>query len=173
MKQRKRQITEGIELLNQERIWTPLGEKENYKYRSILEADLTKQVQMKKKLRKNISDERENFQKLDLKHLDISHITFYQIYDYLILSKRDLKLWNLSTLFISVWKTGTFILWINFVKWLMMHPTNFLNVIILCTLTPSESKIGPWWLASISLSLSRSLSLSLVRHVFEHYNATW
>ena len=41
MKSRKRQITEGIELLNQERIRT-LGEKENYMYLDLLGADTIK-----------------------------------------------------------------------------------------------------------------------------------
>ena len=51
MKSGKRKITAGIELLNHERIRT-LGEKENYKYLGILEADTTKQAEMKKKNRK-------------------------------------------------------------------------------------------------------------------------
>ena len=45
MKIRKWQITEGIELPNQERIRT-FGEKENYKYLGILEADTIKQVEI-------------------------------------------------------------------------------------------------------------------------------
>ena len=44
----KGQITEGMELPNQERIKT-LGEKETFKYLGILEADGTKQVEMKEK----------------------------------------------------------------------------------------------------------------------------
>ena len=43
MKSGKRQIMEGMELLNQERIRT-LREKENYKFLRILEIDTIKQV---------------------------------------------------------------------------------------------------------------------------------
>ena len=42
------QVTEGIELPNQEKMRT-LGEKETYKYLRILEADTIKQVGTKKK----------------------------------------------------------------------------------------------------------------------------
>ena len=45
---RKKQVTEGIELPNQERI-RRLGRKENYKYFGILEAVTIKQVEMKEK----------------------------------------------------------------------------------------------------------------------------
>ena len=45
---RKRQITEGIELPNQEKI-RAFGEKETYKYLGILEVDTIKQVKMKEK----------------------------------------------------------------------------------------------------------------------------
>ena len=51
MKSGKRQIIEGTELSNQERIRT-LGEKENYRYLGILEVDTIKQVDMKEKIRK-------------------------------------------------------------------------------------------------------------------------
>ena len=56
-KSKKRQMTEGIELPNQENIWT-LGEKETYKYLGILEADTIKQAEMKeeKKFKKSISE---------------------------------------------------------------------------------------------------------------------
>ena len=47
----KRQISEGIEQSNQESIWM-LGKKKNYDYLGILEADIIKQVEMKKKMRK-------------------------------------------------------------------------------------------------------------------------
>ena len=47
-----------MELTNQDMI----GEKETYKYLGILEADTIKQVEMKK-LRKNISEELENYPK--------------------------------------------------------------------------------------------------------------
>ena len=43
MKNWKRQITEGSELLNQDKIRT-LGEKENYKYLGTLEANTIKQA---------------------------------------------------------------------------------------------------------------------------------
>ena len=49
MKSGKRQMTEGIELPNQEKIRT-LGEKETYKYLAILEADTIKHVEMKEKI---------------------------------------------------------------------------------------------------------------------------
>ena len=48
---RKRQMTEGIELQNQEKMRT-FGEKETYKYLGILEADTIKQVEMKEKIKK-------------------------------------------------------------------------------------------------------------------------
>ena len=51
MRSGKRQMTEGIELPNQERIRT-LGEKETYKYLGILEADTVKSVEMKVKIKK-------------------------------------------------------------------------------------------------------------------------
>ena len=38
-----------------------LGEKETYKYLSILEADIIKQVEMKGKIKKNISEELESY----------------------------------------------------------------------------------------------------------------
>ena len=63
MKSGKRQMTEGIELPNQEKIRT-FREKETYKYLEILEADTIRQVEMKeKKLKKSISGERENYSK--------------------------------------------------------------------------------------------------------------
>ena len=49
MKSGKRRITDGMELLNQDKIRT-LGEKETYKYLGILEADTKKQVGMKDKI---------------------------------------------------------------------------------------------------------------------------
>ena len=48
MKNRKRHRTEGIELLNQDKIRT-LGENETYKYLGILEADTIKYADMKEK----------------------------------------------------------------------------------------------------------------------------
>ena len=51
MKSDKRHMTDGIELPNQDRIRT-LEEKETYKYLSILEGDIIKQVQMKDTIRK-------------------------------------------------------------------------------------------------------------------------
>ena len=56
----KRLMTDGMELPNQDKIRT-LGEKESYKYLSILEADTTKQVESKDKIKKNISGELENY----------------------------------------------------------------------------------------------------------------
>ena len=46
MRRRKQQMTEGIDLPNQEKIRT-LGVKENYKYSVILEADTIKQAEKK------------------------------------------------------------------------------------------------------------------------------
>ena len=51
MKSRKRHITDGMELLNKEKIRT-LGEKETYKYLGILEADTIKQEEIKEKINK-------------------------------------------------------------------------------------------------------------------------
>ena len=51
---RWRQITEEIELLNQEKIRT-LGEKETYKYLGIMEVDIIKQ-RWKKEIKKIISE---------------------------------------------------------------------------------------------------------------------
>ena len=48
MESGKRQITEGIQLPNQERIRT-LIEKKSYKYLGILNADTIKQAKMKEK----------------------------------------------------------------------------------------------------------------------------
>ena len=56
MKSSKRHMTEGVELANQEKIRT-LGEKEIYKYLGILKADTIKQVEMKEKIKKSISEE--------------------------------------------------------------------------------------------------------------------
>ena len=47
-------MTEGVELLNRVVIRT-LGEKETYKYLGILEADTIKQVEMKEKKIKTVS----------------------------------------------------------------------------------------------------------------------
>ena len=51
MKSGKRHLTDGMELLNKEKIRTP-GEKETYKYLGILEAGTIKQVKMKEKIKK-------------------------------------------------------------------------------------------------------------------------
>ena len=51
MKSGKRQMTEGTELPNQERIRTP-REKETYKYLEILKTDIIKQAEMKEKIKK-------------------------------------------------------------------------------------------------------------------------
>ena len=50
MKCGKRHMTEGIELLNQEKIRT-LGEKETYTYLGILETDTIKQEEMKEQIK--------------------------------------------------------------------------------------------------------------------------
>ena len=47
----KRQLTDGMELTNQDKIKT-LAENEAYKYLLILEADTIKQVEMKEKVQK-------------------------------------------------------------------------------------------------------------------------
>ena len=60
MKSGKRHILEEVELPNQVVIKT-LGEKETYKYLGISEADTIKQVEMKQKLKKSISEEPENY----------------------------------------------------------------------------------------------------------------
>ena len=63
MKGRKGQMTEGIELLNQDKI-RMLGEKETYKYLGILEADAIKYAEIKEILfKKNTSGEWENYSK--------------------------------------------------------------------------------------------------------------
>ena len=49
-------MMEGMELLNQEKI-RMLGEKETHKYLGILDADTIKQVEMKGKIKKSISEE--------------------------------------------------------------------------------------------------------------------
>ena len=51
MKSGKRQLTNGMELPNQDKIKT-FTENENYKYLGILEADTIKQVEMKDKIQK-------------------------------------------------------------------------------------------------------------------------
>ena len=51
MKSGKRNLTDGIELPNQDKIRT-LAENETYKYLGILEADTIKQVEMKNKIQK-------------------------------------------------------------------------------------------------------------------------
>ena len=60
MKSGKRYLTDGMELLSQDKIRT-LGEKETYKYSGILEFDTIKQVERKDKFQKNISAELENY----------------------------------------------------------------------------------------------------------------
>ena len=51
MKSDKRQLTDGMELPNQDKIKT-LAENETYKYLGILEADTIKQAEMKEKIQK-------------------------------------------------------------------------------------------------------------------------
>ena len=60
MNRYKRHLTGGMELSNQYKIRT-LGENETFKYLGILEADTIKQVEIKKKIKKNISGEQENY----------------------------------------------------------------------------------------------------------------
>ena len=60
MKSGKGHLSDLMELLNQEKIRTFVG-KETNKYFSILKADTTKQVEIKKKFKKNISGELENY----------------------------------------------------------------------------------------------------------------
>ena len=56
MKKRKRGTTEWIKLPNQERIRS-FGEKENYKFLGVLEADTIRQTEMKEKVKNSISEE--------------------------------------------------------------------------------------------------------------------
>ena len=51
---------DGVKLPNQVVIKT-LKEKETYKYLGILEADTIKQVEMKERIKKSISEEPENY----------------------------------------------------------------------------------------------------------------
>ena len=51
MKSRKRHLTDGIELPNQDKSRT-LGEKKTYKYLGILEVDTIKQEEMEEKIKK-------------------------------------------------------------------------------------------------------------------------
>ena len=69
MKSEKREIAEGIELPNQENIWTT-EEKENCKFLEILEAHTIKQVETKEeknpKNKKHTTDKREKVFKTKL-----------------------------------------------------------------------------------------------------------
>ena len=60
MKSGKHYITDRLELPNQDKIRT-LAENETYKYLGILEADTIKQVEMKNRIKRNISGEIENY----------------------------------------------------------------------------------------------------------------
>ena len=60
MKSGKWQMKEGVKLPNQVVIKT-LGEKETYIYLGILEADTIKQVEIKEKFKKSISEEQKNY----------------------------------------------------------------------------------------------------------------
>ena len=62
MKSGKRHLTNGIELTNQDKIRT-LAENKTYKYLGFLEADTIKQVEIKNKIKKDISGELENYSK--------------------------------------------------------------------------------------------------------------
>ena len=75
----EKQITHGIELLNQERIRT-LGEKKNYKYLGILEANTIKQAEMKEKNNKKVSQTNEKTSRnqalLQETHQNVKHLGF-------------------------------------------------------------------------------------------------
>ena len=60
MKSNKRQLTDGMQLPNEDKIKT-FAENKTYKYLGILEADTIKQVEMKEKFKKIISGELENY----------------------------------------------------------------------------------------------------------------
>ena len=60
MKSGKRHIANGMELPNQDKI-IMLGEKETYIYLGILKLTLSNQWKLKKKLKKNISEEPESY----------------------------------------------------------------------------------------------------------------
>ena len=60
MKSGKRHLTDGINYQNQDKIRT-LAENETYKYLGILKADTIKLVEMKSKIKKNITGELENY----------------------------------------------------------------------------------------------------------------
>ena len=62
IKSGKQQMTEGMELLNQEKIRTP-GEEKSYEYLRILEANIIKQVDKIKKKKKTFSRKRVNYLK--------------------------------------------------------------------------------------------------------------
>ena len=66
MKSGKPHMMEGIELSNQDKIWT-YGETKTYKYLGILEADTIKHTEMKNKInkikRKKTPGERKNYSK--------------------------------------------------------------------------------------------------------------
>ena len=55
MQSGKRHLTDGMELPNQDKIRS-LAENETYKYLGISEADTIKQVKIKNKIKKNISE---------------------------------------------------------------------------------------------------------------------
>ena len=61
MKSGKWQLTDEMELPNKDKIKTLAKKKKTYKYLGILEAETIKQVEMKKKFRKNISGELGNY----------------------------------------------------------------------------------------------------------------
>ena len=66
MKSGKRHMVEGVEVPNQGKI-RAFGVMETYKYLRIFEADTIKHAEMKEKhLKKNASEERENYSKLKL-----------------------------------------------------------------------------------------------------------
>ena len=79
MKSWKRQMVEGIELPNQEKI-RKLGEKETYKYLGISKADSIKHAEMREKVKKNISQEREKQLETKLHRNLIKEINTWAVY---------------------------------------------------------------------------------------------
>ena len=70
MKSGKWHLTDRIELPNQDKIRT-LGEDEIYKYLGILEADTTKQVEMKEKIKKEFLRRTRKLLETKLSHRNI------------------------------------------------------------------------------------------------------
>ena len=95
MKSGKRSITEGVELPNPVVIRT-LGEKENYKYLGILEADIVKQQEMKEKNKRSILEEpennsRQNYSRNFAKEINTSAVSFVRYSEPFLKWTRELK----------------------------------------------------------------------------------